>query len=131
MKKPIEQLSQEWLEAKHAEVQALEKRREIEEEILSMIQTRDEGTTSETMGSLKLSITFKMDRKVDANGVQEAWNMLPPLVQEAFIWKPDLVLRHARAIESANPEAYKILAQFITVKPARPSVKVEQKQEEE
>lgn len=131
MKKPIEQLSQEWLEAKHAEVQALEKRREIEEEILSMIQTRDEGTTSETMGSLKLSVTFKMDRKVDANGVQEVWNMLPPLVQEAFIWKPDLVLRHARAIESANPEAYKILAQFITVKPARPSVKVEQKQEEE
>ena len=131
MKKPIEQLSQEWLEAKHAEVQALEKRREIEEEILSMIQTRDEGTTSENIGDLKLSVTFKMDRKVDANAVQEAWNVLPPLVQEAFIWKPDLVLRHARAIESANPEAYKVLAKFITIKPARPSVKVEIIQEKE
>ena len=131
MKKSIEKLSQEWLDAKNAEVIALGKRREIEEEIISQVQTRDEGTTSENIGDLKLSVTFKMDRKVDANAVQEAWNVLPPLVQEAFIWKPDLVLRHARAIESANPEAYKVLAKFITIKPARPSVKVEIIQEKE
>jgi hypothetical protein len=121
----LESVAKEWLAAKALEAAAIEKRRAVEERLLPLVQAQEEGTVTEKLEGLKVSVTYKIDRKVDAEAVQNAWNTLPPIVQDAFSWKPELVLKQARALEAANPEAYKTLAQFITAKPAKPSVKVE------
>jgi len=128
MKQPrsnFELIALDIMEFKRIEDDAKASRLAAETKLLAMMETKDEGTVHEEDGSVKVSVTYKLTRTLDAAKVQEDWNTIPELVKDAFVWKPDLVLKHMRALESANPQAYSVLAQYVTAKPAKPAVKVE------
>ncbi len=123
----IETLAAAWVIAKAGEDRAKAERYEIEKAMLALMPSKEEGTVSHGEGSLKVSATYKLTRKVDATELQGAWTALPEIVQAAFTWKPDVSISQLRALEKANPENYQIALRFITSAPAKPSIKVEQK----
>lgn len=128
MKQPrsnFELIALDIMEFKRIEDDAKASRLAAETKLLAMMEAKDEGTVQEEDGSVKVSVTYKLTRTLDAAKVQEDWNTIPELVKDAFTWKPDLVLKHMRALESANPQAYAVLSQYVTAKPAKPAVKVE------
>ena len=122
----FERAARQVLEFKAIEDDAKASRIEAEAILVSMVENKIEGTVHEEDGKVKVTVSFKITRSVDGAAVQEAWNDLPEIVKDAFIWKPDLVLKQARALESANPAAYAVLAKYITAKPAKPSIKIEE-----
>jgi hypothetical protein len=122
----FEKTAREILEFKKIEDDARASRLAAEALLVSMVEAKTEGTLHEEDGRIKATITFKVTRTVDAEKLNAEWNGLPPIVHDAFVWKPDLVLKHMRAIEAANPDAYAVLAKYISTKPAKPSVKIEE-----
>jgi hypothetical protein len=68
----LENLSQNWLDAKDAEHLATERRRRLEDKLLSLIGVAEnmEGTESvETDGGYKIKITGRMTRKVNGERI--------------------------------------------------------------
>lgn len=122
----FEQTAREILEFKKIEDDARASRVAAEARLVSMVEAKSEGTLHEEDGRIKATITFKITRTVNSEKLAEDWNSLPPIVHDAFVWKPDLVLKHMRALEAANPDAYAVLAKYVTAKPAKPSVKIEE-----
>lgn len=124
----IETLAAAWLAAKAAEDTAKAERYRIEKDIAALLPAKDEGTAHADLDGLKLAVTYKLTRKVDADKLQQGWNTLPATVQAAFSWKPDVSITQLRALEKAAPQDYATALQFITTSPAnKPSIKVEQK----
>ena len=121
----FESVAREVAEFKRIEDDAKASRLNAEALLVSMIEQKSEGTIHEEDGNVKVSVTYKLNRTVDAEAVIKDWNELPAEVHDAFEWKPQLVLKQARALESANTLSYAVLAKYITTKPAKPSVKVE------
>jgi hypothetical protein len=124
--KTIEQLATEWLEAKEAERKATDKRREVEDTMRKMAGIRDdvEGTETLAPAGFKIKVVSRIDRKVDADKVQElaAEHGLTDHLSTLFRWKPEINM----AIWKATDESItKPLAAAITAKPGRPSFTIE------
>ena len=120
-------LSAEWLDAKRTETEATDRRRQIEDRLLSLIgvSETDEGTTSaDAPDGYKIKITSRMNRKVDADMVQElaAENGLSDHLPKLFRWTPAI---NMAAWKNADASITGPLSQAITTKPGRPSFKIE------
>lgn len=122
----LETLARSWLEAKREEDAARERRQAIAKAIADALQSDEqEMTERRVFGNLKLVVTRKLNRAVDAK-LAEDWAQLPDEVHSAFRWKPEVNLKNLRALEFAAPEKYAIAAHYITAKPATPAVEVEE-----
>ena len=124
--KTMEQMAAEWLEAKEAERVAIEKRRDLEDAMRKAASIRDdvEGTETLALEGFKVKIVGRIDRKVDADKVQElaAEFGLTDHLSKLFRWKPEINM----AIWKSTDEAItKPLAAAITAKPGRPSFTIE------
>lgn len=122
----LDTLAAAWIQSKAMEDRARKQRLDIEQSIVSLVQSKDEGSVSAEAGALAVSVTFKLNRKVDADALKCAWSGLPPTVQDAFSWKPDVSLSQLRALEKAAPNDYGLALQFITTTPAKPAVTVKE-----
>jgi len=124
--KTMEQMAAEWLEAKEAERVAIEKRRDLEDAMRKAASIRDdvEGTETLALEGFKVKVVGRIDRKVDADKVQElaAEFGLTDHLSTLFRWKPEINM----AIWKSTDEAItKPLAAAITAKPGRPSFTIE------
>lgn len=124
--KTMEQMAAEWLEAKEAERVAIEKRRDLEDTMRKTASIRDdvEGTETLALEGFKVKVVGRIDRKVDADKVQElaAEHGLTDHLSKLFRWKPEINM----AIWKSTDEAItKPLAAAITAKPGRPSFTIE------
>ena len=117
-----------WLEAKEAERAAVEKRRMIEDELVASLKVDaiHEGTTSATIDGYQVKVTCRIDRKVDADMVQElaAEHGLSDHLSSLFRWKPEI---NMSAWKSADESITRPLAGAITAKPGRPSFTITKK----
>lgn len=113
-----------WLEAKAAETQANLRRLDIEAEILKHFTPPEDGEGTVSNKEQGVSVTYKITRSADTEALQDKWRQLPPIVQEAFTWKATPALKQLKALQLANPEAYAIASQFVTAKPAKPSISI-------
>ena len=123
--KTMEQMAAEWLEAKEAERVAIEKRRDLEDAMRKAASIRDdvEGTETLALEGFKVKVVGRIDRKVDADKVQElaAEFGLTDHLSTLFRWKPEINM----AIWKSTDEAItKPLAAAITAKPGRPSFSI-------
>ena len=122
----LDTLITKWQEAKAAEKEATERRREIEDDLVTMlkIDTAKEGT--QTFGVLK--VTPRLDRKVDAQKVQElaAEHGIEAMLSSLFRWEPSLNVSVWKATDERITNA---LAPAITVKPGRASFSITEKKE--
>lgn len=121
--KTAEQLAQEWLDAKAEENAARAKRIEIEEELLSLLPCREEGSqTSKLENGMRVVTEGRMTRSIDAKALADDWNELPAIIQGTFHWKPDLKITCFKSMEDDHKA---LIAKYVTTKPAKAGVKVE------
>jgi hypothetical protein len=108
--------------AKSAETAAKNERLRIEGLITDQFAKPEsnEGTHNDE----EFKINWKLTRTVDTQAVQNAWEHLGLNSQKAFRWKAEVDLAQLRALQSLDPEAYKQVAEYITTKPAKPSIEL-------
>ena len=124
----IDDLAQNWLDAKSAEQTATERRRELEDKLLSAVGVAEnmEGTENvETDGGYKIKITGRMSRKVDADRIQDiaAEEGSTEHLSSLFRWKPEL---NMAAWKNADKSITAPLLGGITTKPGRASFQITQ-----
>ena len=114
----------EWIACKDAERKAVERRREIEDEIIAHVGASNaEGTRTISIratSDYEIKLVTRFTRKVDADLLQEiaAEHDLSEHLPTLFRWKPEL---NAKAWDKASDEITKPLLGAITTTPSRPS----------
>ena len=121
----IATLSAFWLIAKQAEADAIANRRSIEDQLASItnVSADLDGTETLEVGQYTVKIVGRIDRKVDADKLQEIAieHGLTDHLSSLFRWKPEI---NATAWKQADPAIVRPLADAITAKPGRPSFKI-------
>lgn len=115
-----------WMQAKEDERKATEHRRSLDRMIQSLLPTKDEGSVSKEEGNYKVTVQYKLDRKLDVDRLRNEWNAIPANCQQAIKWKAELSTTEFRKLDE---QAARALSSFITTKPASPSVSVEFREE--
>lgn len=115
-----------WMKVKEEERKAIEHRRELDKMIQSLLPKQDEGSVSAKDGDYKVTVTYKLDRKLDTSSLQANWMAVPASAQAAVKWKADLSTTSFRALSDQDKGA---LSAYITTKPASPTVSVEFKEQ--
>lgn len=122
----LETLALEWLVLKEAERQATERRRSVEDKMRQLTQHDDtkEGTETLGCGNYRCKIVSRIERKVDADKVQElaAEHGLTDHLSSLFRWRPEVNMATWKAADISIVTA---LAPAITAKPGRPSFTIE------
>ena len=94
----------EWLAAKKAERQSVERRRALEDHMLSLLGVPDDiaGTTNtNTDGGHKIKVVGKMNHKVQADLAQEVAmeHGLEDILHHLFRWKAEINIAASFSIE--------------------------------
>ena len=122
----MSELYAQWIAAKERERQAVEERRVIEDALIQELKIAEafEGTASREDAGYSVKITARMNRKVDAEMVQElaAEHGLSKHLGTLFRWTPEL---NMKAWKSADETITAALAKAITIKPGRPSFQIQ------
>lgn len=117
---------QDWIDAKEAERLAVEKRRDIEDQLIKQYQISeaDEGSKSIKEAGYVVKVVCRMNRTIDAEALQEiaAESGLTNHLSELFRWKPEI---NAKAWKEADEGITAPLLAAITTKPGRPSFSIE------
>ena len=121
----INALKSIWLSAKAAEDSAKAMRLDAENAILAHFPS-DKAEGSITDADHGITVSYKLTRAVDSEGVQQIWNDLSANAQKAFKVKFDLDLKQYRAIQDLDPKSFTELAKFVTSKPAKPSISMKE-----
>ena len=117
----MKELCKKLMEAKAVEAAAKEERLKIEAELISAFDpTKLEGTETKATTGFKVSVTSKLNRTLDIDAYQ-AMNL--PENMQFVDFKPAINLKNLRMIERLDPG---LSAQCVTVKPAKPSIKIEE-----
>lgn len=124
----LTELAYKWQIAKRDEANAIMRRRALEDSMLSLIGIAEnaEGTTNaEAPGGYKIKVSARIDRKVDADLVQElaAQHGLTEHLSDLFRWKPEL---NKAQWDHCAQNIRDALAGAITAKPGRPSFSITQ-----
>ena len=127
----LNDLSARWLRAKEIEKVAIEERRKIEDQLLSLIgipETLD-GTETADTGAYKIKIVGRINRKVDADKLNELAieNGLEAHLQNLFRWKPEINMKAWGAADEAITSP---LLDAITTTPGRASFTITTKETE-
>ena len=126
----LDNLANAWLEAKQDEQEAVNTRREIENEILQLLQIDNdkEGSTTNTTEKFEIKTTTRINRTVDGDLAQElaAEAGLSEHLGRLFRWKPSINMAVWKATEESITNA---LLPAITSKPGRASISITLKEE--
>jgi hypothetical protein len=129
MSKELDELSILWLESKEKERMAVEARRIYEDQMLKIIAIAEdfEGTkNSMTDAGLEIKVVGRMNRKVDADKLQDiaAEHGLTEHLATLFRWKPEI---NATAWKASDDSITRPLLDAITTTPGRPSFSITKK----
>jgi len=108
--------------AKLSETTAKAERLRLEELIEKQFTKPDGGEGTHTDEEVK--ITWKINRTVDTAKVEQAWDQLSLNAKKAFRWKADVDLTSLRALKDLDSAAYAQAAEYITSKPAKPTIEL-------
>lgn len=125
----LQSLVKEWMESKATEAQAVQRRREIEDQLKALTNIPEDldGTKTLDVPGYVVKVTGRIDRKVDADLVQEiaAEHGLYAHLSTLFRWKPEL---NMAAWKAADESITRQLSSAITAKPGRPSFAITTKE---
>lgn len=120
----LDTLSAAWMNAKKAEKKANEERVQIEEKIIALIGSKEEGSTTAKTDFFKVTTTGALDRKIDDD--RALFEELPEEFAKRLLkWKADLSITELRYLQNNEPAIYKIVEKHLTTKPRKVGVKVE------
>ena len=123
----LDDLISQWRDAKEAERTAQEKRRVVEDTIAVILGIPEDLDGTLTISGV-LKITGRIDRKVDADKLQELAREagLTDHLSGLFRWKPEI---NRKAWDAASESITRPLLGAITSKPGRPSFAITDKKE--
>lgn len=117
----MNELIQEWLDAKRLEREAIERRRLLDAKVAKLVPEKTEGTSSQHIDGYKVSVEYKVARKVDSEKLAFIWSNLSEREQGLFKWKAELQMKEFRQFQPAE-----WLNQIITSKSGSPTVTIEE-----
>ena len=119
--------------AKIEESAATIRRLDAESALLAIIgDLPAEGTFRHSAGGLTAIVQTSVRRTVDQSKLLEVAPYIPEAIRNRLIrWKPDLDTHELRYIESNEPRLYEIVAEAVTTKPAKPSIRIEPTKQKE
>lgn len=124
----LQELSAEWIAAKDAERDAVEKRRLIEDEIslIMNVQEADEGTRQIEAKDFVIKVTSRLTRKVDSHIAQEiaAEHDMDDYLPSLFRWKAEV---NMAVWKSVGDNVRSVFSKSVTVSPSRPSFAITKK----
>lgn len=132
--KPLSILCRDLAAAKEHEAAATKTRRAIEADIVTAMDGTlpEEGSAKADTDFFRVTVTQSIRRTVDADKLASMADCIPEAVgKRLFTWKPSVVLRELRYIQSNEPAIYQAVAQCITAKPGKPAVKLERIEQQE
>lgn len=121
---PLLALLAQRLATKAAEDKAVEARRAIDAQIAALLPLagKTEGAVSAKLGECKITVTYGIRRKVDAEALKRDWLSLSDTTQAAFKWSADVATKAYKELQGTDlAEA----VAFVTATPSLPSVAVE------
>lgn len=120
----LNNLSQQWLEAKTLERDAMERRRTIELEMAKCLklQDSDEGTISHVSGPYKIKAACRINRKIDPEQFLLLANDAKIDVATFTRWKCELNMSEWK---KQPPFVQQALSSAITAEPGRPTFSIE------
>ena len=114
-----------WLEAKQTETEAVNRRRELEDQLSQLLKLdpQAEGSKTHKPDGFVIKITQRLNRKIDADKLHELATEagVADYLGVLFRWKPELNAKEWRA---ANDAITKPLLPAITTTPGRPSYSI-------
>ena len=129
--RPMREIAAEWAAEKEVERQATENRRILEDEMVKSfaLQPDLDSTVTKEIDGFVIKITGRIDRKVDADKIQElaAQHGLESHLSTLCRWKPEINITTWR---NTDPKITALLAPAVTAKPGRPSFSIAQNKEE-
>lgn len=123
----LDSLAAAWLQAKNAERDAIEERRSIEDQMLSLIGiAENEEGTHKAGDKMDIRIATRINRKVDGDVAQEiaAENGLTGMLPMLFRWKAEI---NTKTFASAPEPVQKVFSKAITSTPGRPTFTIKEK----
>lgn len=123
---PLAKLAELIIHLKNIETNAREERIRIEQLIIEKVGAKEEGTTTAEDGNFKIKTVGKLTRSVDTQAIQADWDNLDPAIQKCFKWKADIDTKNLRSLESMRNDLVPVIAKYMTTKPAKPSVTIEE-----
>lgn len=116
----IKFLSEQWLLLKEEERQATERRREVEDELINLVNHRPEGSATTKADRYSIKVTTRLNRRIDSDLLQEiaAEHGISDHLSNLFRWRPDINLSDWK---SADASITTPLLNAITTTPGRPS----------
>lgn len=122
----LAELAESIIHLKNIEASAREERIRIEQMIIDKVGAKEEGTTTAEDGNFKVKTVGKLTRSIDTNAVQADWDNLDPAIQKCIKWKADLDTKNLRSLEAMRDDLVPVIAKYMTTKPAKPSVTIEE-----
>lgn len=123
MRNEIE-IADELFAAKLAEKEANERRVALEEELIALVGAKEEGAQTHTIGDFKITITGKLNRKIDWEMFdQSIASKIPESLQPVKV-KRELDETGVKYLANNEPQLYKLLAKALTIKPAKTAVTI-------
>ncbi len=125
LEQQIEQAAQDWRTYKRQEDMAKENRITAELKLIELIGfNKLEGSQTTKTVDHKISLTAKLDRKLDQSAYLAIESQLPENMRPVKT-KLELDLKGIKWMEENAPDQYALVAPCITTKPAKAAVKVE------
>ena len=121
----VDVLARQWQEAKQAEEHAKERRYQIESQLAELVGVADEGTINAEGQYYKVKTVGKLSRSLDDSAIQADWDNLPAEIKKCIKWKAALDTKSLRSLEEMRADLLPTMSQYMTTKPAKPSIKVE------
>lgn len=129
---PIEDLGGTVLHALMAELAGFKRQKkalevaisETERLILQNIETKEEGTVVHVAGDYKLTASFKLNRTLDQKLWSSIQEQIPAHLRPVRV-KYEVDTKGIRYIQNNEPDIYKKIVPALTVKPAKPYLKLE------
>lgn len=116
------EVAQDLFYAKAEEAKATAKRIELEEELIALVGKKEEGAQTHTIGDFKVTITGKLNRKIDWDIFDKSIAGKIPDSLQPVKMKRELDETGVKYLANNEPQLYKILAKALTIKPAKTSV---------
>ncbi len=122
----LDQLAHDLEVAKQIESQAKEQRMAVEQKLCDLVGTKEEGSFSVKGDYYKITTVAGMSRVVDSEKWATIQQQLPAGIAQSVIRsKLEVNARQLKSLQQLNPAHYQLVAQAITTKPKKVSVKFE------
>jgi hypothetical protein len=102
------------------------------DELIQIMGSKEEGTISAMTMNYRVSLRFSMAREIDMVKFEQVRDYVPPQILERLIrFEPKIVMHELRWLQENKPGIYGAVCDFITTKPAKPSLTYSRVEEKE